>query len=102
VLNQAFFQHLYLDADDDGPYVASDELAAVVAPIVDVARWPGPGEPHNAKRRPRKRGAVSAWDEVEVLTSYSNPSEQVRELRAALARLSGPDAPADEPELGVR
>jgi len=39
---------------------------------------------------------------VEVLSSYLNPTDQVNELRAALARLSGPDAPADEPELGGR
>jgi site-specific DNA recombinase len=39
VLNQAFFRRLYLDADDDGPYVASDDLTDTVAPLVDV----GPG-----------------------------------------------------------
>jgi hypothetical protein len=38
---------------------------------------------------------------VEVLTAYSNPSELVRELREALARPSGPNAPADEPELSL-
>jgi hypothetical protein len=38
---------------------------------------------------------------VEVLTSYLNPSEQVRELRATLAGLAAPDAPADEPDLGT-
>lgn len=37
---------------------------------------------------------------VEVLTAYLNPSEQVKELRATLARLAAPDAPADEADLG--
>ena len=36
---------------------------------------------------------------VELLTAYLNPAEQVRELRAALARLAAPDAPADEDGL---
>jgi hypothetical protein len=40
-LNQALFVKIFLDADGDGPYVARDELAAMVAPLVDVARHPG-------------------------------------------------------------
>jgi len=38
---------------------------------------------------------------VEVMAAYLNPAEQVRELRATLARLTAPDAPADEPDLGT-
>lgn len=47
VLNQAFFRRLYLDADEDGPYVADDDLTAVVAPLVEMARRPGPPAPGN-------------------------------------------------------
>jgi hypothetical protein len=38
---------------------------------------------------------------VEVIAAYLNPAEQVNELRAALVRLSAPDAPADESDLGA-
>ena len=62
VLNQAFFRRLYLDAGDDGPYVASDELAAVIAPIVEVARRPGPGEPDNDNGATHTGDAVTHMD----------------------------------------
>jgi hypothetical protein len=38
---------------------------------------------------------------MEVMAAYLNPSEQTRELRATLARLAAPDAPADEPDIGA-
>ena len=36
---------------------------------------------------------------VQVLTAYLNPAEHVAEVRAALARLAAPGAPADDPDL---
>lgn len=39
-LNRVFFAKIYIDTDGGGPYVASDELAATVAPLVGVARSP--------------------------------------------------------------
>ncbi len=59
VLNQAFFQRLYLDADEDGPYVASDELTGTVAPLVEVARRPGPNGPDNENGATPEGGAVT-------------------------------------------
>jgi site-specific DNA recombinase len=50
VLNQAFFTRIYLDADDDGSYVASDELTEIIEPLVDVAR-----RPQYERRRPHGR-----------------------------------------------
>lgn len=38
VLNQTFFARMNLDHDDDGPFVASDELAPTVEPLVSTAR----------------------------------------------------------------
>ena len=35
------FVKIFLEADDEGPYVARDELAPMVAPLVDMARHPG-------------------------------------------------------------
>lgn len=63
VLNQAFFRRLYLDADDEGPYVASDEPTAVVAPLVELARHPGPDGPGN------DNGATQPGDAV----THMNP-----------------------------
>lgn len=37
-LNQAFFAKIFLDADDDGPYVAADAPDDLIAPLVVVAR----------------------------------------------------------------
>ncbi|GAA0532658.1 hypothetical protein GCM10010172_11810 [Paractinoplanes ferrugineus] len=38
VLNEAFFAKQYLDTDDSGPYVASDDLAELIEPLVNHAR----------------------------------------------------------------
>ena len=38
VLDQAFFAKQYLDDDGSGPYVAADELADLVSPLVNHAR----------------------------------------------------------------
>jgi len=37
---------------------------------------------------------------LDLLTDL-NPADQVAELRTTLARLTAPDAPADEPDLGT-
>ena len=42
VLNQAFFTRLYLDRSDDAPFVARDDVADPVRPLVDARRdWRG-------------------------------------------------------------
>jgi len=38
VLDQNVFTKVYFDADENGPYVAADELADLVAPLVEEAR----------------------------------------------------------------
>ena len=38
MLDQNVFTKVYLDADENGPYVAADELADLVAPLVEEAR----------------------------------------------------------------
>ena len=50
--------------------------------------------------RPRTPRTGGYQDLVEVLTSYLNLAAQVTELRTTLAKLAGPNAPADEPDLG--
>jgi site-specific DNA recombinase len=40
VLNQAFFVKIYMDSDAGRPYVASDALTEIVAPLIEVGRRP--------------------------------------------------------------
>lgn len=37
-LNRTFFEKVYLDADDQGPFVAADDLGAQVRPLAEIAR----------------------------------------------------------------
>ena len=39
-MNQLFFKRVYLDADGDGPFVASDLPTALIAPFVGITRDP--------------------------------------------------------------
>jgi hypothetical protein len=55
VLNQAFFTKTYFDADDDGPYVAADQLAATIATLVDLVGWP-PARESSEQRKRRHTG----------------------------------------------
>jgi hypothetical protein len=36
---------------------------------------------------------------VELVAAFLNPAQQVIELRAVLVRVTGPEPPADEPDL---
>lgn len=49
-LNRAFYDRIYLDADDDGPYAAEDALADLVTPLVQTARNPSLLDPGSSKR----------------------------------------------------
>ncbi|CAG6393146.1 conserved hypothetical protein [Actinacidiphila cocklensis] len=89
VLNQAFFRRLYLDADDDGPYVASDELTAALAPLVDLARRPALGAPYNDNGATQVGDAVTSADLLRTsLRGGGSSKTTVVELRGIEPRTS--------------
>ena len=89
VLNQAFFRRIYLDTDDAGPYAASDELAASIAPLVDVARSPGPQAPHNDSGATRTGDAVTSANLLRsALYGAGSSKTAIVELRGIEPRTS--------------
>ncbi|BCJ44604.1 recombinase [Actinoplanes ianthinogenes] len=63
VLNQAFFAKVYFDHDEDGPFVAADELSDLVLPLVKEARNDSGGA----------MGAAAAGEPSPALAGSSSP-----------------------------
>jgi hypothetical protein len=75
------FEKQYLGADDTGPYVASDDLAGLIEPLVNHAR--------NESGTALIDGAAVGSGKnplVEVLSAYLNPTEHVRRLRDVIRK----------------
>ena len=66
VLNQAFFTKIYFDADQDGPYVAADELAETIAGLVDLTG------------RENKNGGTAQPGIAAVVSSSKNSMVELR------------------------
>lgn len=43
-LNQAFFTRFYIDWDENGPFVALDQLTSTIEPLVSAHRYPAEDE----------------------------------------------------------